>query len=159
MPELDGFAATEAIRAREGTGRRTPIIALTASALLHERERCLQVGMDDFLPKPIMAEALAAMLARWLPSPAGLAPAAAPGARESSCHILDRAALEEMLGMPLEDAADVMVELVGLYRQNASCHYVTLRAALTAGELRVVRSTAHALAGGSAHLGLVAFTR
>ena len=66
MPELDGFEATAQIRAREGTGRRTPIVAMTASAMRGDRERCLEAGMDDYISKPITIESLYAVLERWL---------------------------------------------------------------------------------------------
>ncbi|QCW51946.2 response regulator [Nocardioides dongxiaopingii] len=63
MPRLDGFGATRAVRAVE-TGHRVPIIAMTASALPGERDRCLDAGMDDFLTKPVDPVRLAVALAR-----------------------------------------------------------------------------------------------
>jgi CheY-like chemotaxis protein/HPt (histidine-containing phosphotransfer) domain-containing protein len=159
MPEMDGFAATSAIRAREGSDRHTPIIALTASALLSEREHCLRVGMDDFLSKPMTAEALAAMLTRWLPASETAVPTPSPIAPADTACVLDQAVLEDMLGMSLADAADVVVELIGLYQQNAANHYATLRAALHAGERRAIRAATHAIAGSSANLGLVALAQ
>jgi CheY-like chemotaxis protein len=67
MPGLDGLAATPRIRALEAElGRsRTPIVALSASAMADERERCLEAGMDDFLAKPFRAEALRGRVEHW----------------------------------------------------------------------------------------------
>jgi CheY-like chemotaxis protein len=67
MPEMDGLDATRAIRLleKERNGR-TPIIAMTANAMTEDRQRCLEAGMDDHLPKPVRQDALAAMLDAWL---------------------------------------------------------------------------------------------
>jgi len=69
MPLMDGLGATEAIREYEAQRelKPTPIIALTANAMSEDRERCLQVGMDDHLAKPFGRAQLAALLARWAP--------------------------------------------------------------------------------------------
>jgi two-component system sensor histidine kinase/response regulator len=68
MPELDGYAATRRIRAEEeGGARRLPIVAMTAHAMAGDREKCLAAGMDDYVAKPLRADQLDAMLARWLP--------------------------------------------------------------------------------------------
>ena len=65
MPVLDGYGATTAIRAQEGGGRHTPIIALTASARGEDRDRCLAAGMDSYLAKPVSKDALVALVATW----------------------------------------------------------------------------------------------
>jgi CheY-like chemotaxis protein len=65
MPEVDGFQATMEIRELEGGNRRTPIIAMTASALQGDRERCLEAQMDDYISKPVTLETLGGVLARW----------------------------------------------------------------------------------------------
>jgi CheY-like chemotaxis protein len=65
MPEMDGFAATEAIRRLGGTAGATPIIALTANAMAGDRERCTAVGMDDYLAKPVKFATLERLIAHW----------------------------------------------------------------------------------------------
>lgn len=65
MPDMDGFEAAREIRRLE-RGRRTPIIAVTASARERDRQRCFESGMDDCLAKPVSRELLAAVLARWV---------------------------------------------------------------------------------------------
>jgi PAS domain S-box-containing protein len=67
MPIMSGFEATQRIRSFETSGRRTPIIALTAGVLKEERDRCYASGMDDFLSKPISAKNLEAALEKWIP--------------------------------------------------------------------------------------------
>ncbi|MCC5936082.1 MAG: response regulator [Lunatimonas sp.] len=67
MPEMDGIAATQKIRTLTNKAiSKIPIIALTATALTEEKERCIQAGMDDFLTKPIKQEALYTLLMRYL---------------------------------------------------------------------------------------------
>jgi CheY-like chemotaxis protein len=67
MPIMSGFEATKRIRGLHTTGRRTPIVALTAGVLKEERDQCYASGMDDFLGKPISAKELERALDRWLP--------------------------------------------------------------------------------------------
>ena len=68
MPNMDGYALTGALRDLEmDSGRRLPVVAITANALQGEAERCLAAGMDDYLSKPLEMPKLKAMLARRLP--------------------------------------------------------------------------------------------
>jgi two-component system sensor histidine kinase/response regulator len=70
MPEIDGYDATRAIRMQEqskdqGSNSPVHIVALTANAMQGDREKCLAVGMDDYLSKPIRLQELRDMLKRW----------------------------------------------------------------------------------------------
>jgi CheY-like chemotaxis protein len=65
MPVMSGYEATRLLRTM-GCGRHLPVIALTAAALVTEREQAMDAGMDDFLTKPIDAGKLCTTLARWV---------------------------------------------------------------------------------------------
>jgi CheY-like chemotaxis protein len=67
MPELDGLDATRRIYERWPDDARPHIIAMTANAMLEDREACLEAGMDDYLAKPVRAEELATALGRVRP--------------------------------------------------------------------------------------------
>ncbi|MBU8923253.1 MAG: response regulator [Bacteroidales bacterium] len=69
MPELDGYEATRRIRDPETTvpNHEVPVIAMTANAMQGDREKCLEAGMDDYIPKPVNPKALAKILRKWLP--------------------------------------------------------------------------------------------
>lgn len=69
MPVMDGFSATEAVRSNETGSEHTTIIAMTANAMQGDRERCMDVGMDDYVTKPIKKDSLTEVLQRWLPAP------------------------------------------------------------------------------------------
>ena len=67
MPLMDGYEATRRIRERERGSRRIPVVAMTANAMVGDRERCLDAGMDDHIPKPVRVDTLQRALSRWLP--------------------------------------------------------------------------------------------
>jgi CheY-like chemotaxis protein len=66
MPEMDGYTAMRAIRAMDKF-RNLPIIAVTAKAMLGDREKCIQAGAWDYIPKPVDLEQLFSLLRVWLP--------------------------------------------------------------------------------------------
>jgi CheY-like chemotaxis protein len=67
MPEMNGIEATAAIRRSEGEAMtRVPIVGVTAHALKGDRERCIEAGMDDYLPKPISPKALLDKVEKWI---------------------------------------------------------------------------------------------
>ncbi len=76
MPEMDGISAAKLIRASTGAEREVPIVALTANALVGQRDICLAAGMNDFLTKPIQPDALYAAILRYGSARSGTRPAA-----------------------------------------------------------------------------------
>jgi PAS domain S-box-containing protein len=115
MPVMDGLALTRAVRAHEAaSGRRTPIICITAADHSSELRHCHEAGMDDTLTKPILLETLRARLDRWLGSGATATPSAPPAAGEA---ILDLTRLYDILGDTNETQAR---ELVATFLRSAA---------------------------------------
>jgi len=97
MPLMDGYAATRSIRAIRGPRGRVPIIAMTASVMPDDAERCLEVGMDGHLPKPLDRLELLHAVERALSSrPRRPAPAVAEPGPQLQAPLLDRETLEEL---------------------------------------------------------------
>lgn len=89
MPDMDGFELTRQIRAEEALkddGRRTPIVAPTASALKGEADRCTAAGMDGYLTKPLTLDRLREALGRWMSAPSEV-PVPTGGAKERDAAI------------------------------------------------------------------------
>ncbi len=101
MPLMDGYAATSSLRRLEQGRRRTPIVALTASAMAGQRERCLDAGMDDLITKPLDVQRLEAVLERF----GLLASDAAEGGRiTAGGAVLDDIAVVKLVASRVGDA-------------------------------------------------------
>jgi signal transduction histidine kinase/DNA-binding response OmpR family regulator/HPt (histidine-containing phosphotransfer) domain-containing protein len=110
MPVMDGIDATRQIRNPQSAVRNhaIPIVAMTANAMQRDRERCLEAGMNDFVPKPISPEAILTVLAKWLPAKSSdPSPVARP-------FVPDRAApVDSIPEAPLYDRAGVLKRMMG----------------------------------------------
>jgi signal transduction histidine kinase/DNA-binding response OmpR family regulator len=138
MPELDGFAATREIRRREaGTGRHTPIVALTANAIDGDRDSCLKAGMDDYLTKPFKGAQLTDLILQWFPGALRTpAPASAP---------FDAALLSGLLAIAPEEGRHLRRQIIDLFLLHAPLKLAALRAALSSGSLSAVAGLAREL--------------
>jgi CheY-like chemotaxis protein len=158
MPEMDGYAATAAIREREGTDRHTAIIAMTAGAMSGDRERCLTAGMDDYVAKPVRPAELAEVLGRWLPTGDASAPSA-PSPPADEGPRIDRAMLAT-LGDPSQGGDPAfLTELVTVFSEETPRLLAALRSAVVAGDAGQVAATAHTLKGSSGYLGALGIQR
>ena len=142
MPGIDGLEATRLIRdAERTTTRRVPIVAMTASAMKGDRERCLEAGMDGYLAKPLDADELFEMVERFA-APA-LAVGDPPTARERFPDGADAATIVERL-----DGDHVAARDMGqLFLVEYPRCVLDLRAALEAGDPEGVSRAARALKG------------
>jgi len=148
MPLMDGYMATQSLR---NAGCRTPIIAITANAYQSDRDRCLAVGMNDYIAKPIEAAQLQDTLARWMPvaGPVSAGPAAAPQDGDAAGPVFDRAAVLGRLG---DDEALLQAVLESFLRHTPE----TLRAlenALDAQETALAARHVHSLLGACGTVG------
>ena len=159
MPEMDGYEATRLVRLLEGSGRHTPIIAITASAMSSDRDQCLAAGMDDFVSKPVRPEDLLATLARWVRAePGDEVPASRASAADAATPVPATAAvdahviqdLRQSLG-PRGDA--IFRELVDVFLDDAPLSLQGIRAAASAGDAELFGRAAHRLKGSAASFG------
>ena len=168
MPEMDGFEATRRVRRMEAQqGRdRTPIIALTANAILGDRELCLEAGMDDYLAKPYTRAALLAVLARWRPASAAPKAAEAPAAQTPAmtaqavqqapaepAALLDAAALQNLRAMRRPGRPDVLGRIIDLFYSDAPRLLGQLEVAAEASDTAALQLAAHTFKSSCANVG------
>ena len=174
MPRLDGFDATRRVREGEPLGRRVPIVAMTASALEGERERCLAAGMDDYLTKPVDPAELERVLRDWaLPGPPvrGAAPPprepepAAPPEPEPPEQAAPSPRVELERGVLDPDRIAVLDDLrkdgVSFFERTAASfmgrvgtQLVAIRDAVDRANAMSLLTSAHQLKGSALNLGL-----
>lgn len=150
MPNMDGFAATRAIRAHERDRklRPTPIVALTANIMPGYRERCTQAGMDDFLTKPTKLTELHEVLFRWC---GGGPPQGDPRSKPSTWSSQTLAAfqlLQRSVGTTgLRELINVSLKAFARLR-------ATMEQAMAKGDLKRIGLEANSVKGSAAGLGL-----
>ena len=155
MPEMDGLEVAQVIRMSEKENEHLPIIAMTASALIGDAERCFAAGMDDYITKPfepallhakIRDNVAAARERRRVVSPASQT---LPTASADHAPIVDLAYLESISGGSAGFVNDMMV----MYLENVPGYIEELEAAAGKGSVVNVRSIAHAVKSPMAYIG------
>ena len=155
MPEMDGYEATSRIRAEvAATYRSIPIVAVTANAIKGDREKCLALGMNDYIAKPVHADELGRILAKWLkPSEGGASVSSnqshATATTDPAIHL---EIIEEL--RQLDDGkGDVLRQLINMFVDGGPERIATLERAQAAGDLKTMNSEAHTFKSSSANLG------
>ena len=143
MPTMDGYEATRRIRASKGGD--LPIIALTAHAMLGERDNCIRHGMSDFLSKPIDMQRLAALLTKWLATPSPPVPPVQvePAAVEPALAVFDSGAFLDRVLEDRQLAEEILKEFVG----HVPVQLGRLDQAMADANAAGARAQAHSLRG------------
>jgi len=159
MPEMDGFEATASIRVRERTtGKRQPIIAVTAHAMQGDRQRCLDADMDGYVSKPIKPVELFEVLDRVVThQQSSAAGSSAAGAQVGPATLSDTSGDRPEYSGPVLDRAGLMARIQGdpgmlrmftdLFLADYPKRVKTIRDTLTAGDAAGVAAAAHSLKG------------
>ena len=166
MPEMGGVETTRLIRERQKQPSQFPnykasivIVAMTASAMQGDREKCLVAGMDDYVAKPVRLDDVRAVAERWGPLAARSEPAGAltPGSQPATAA--NAAAEDAPVDMArlldfTDGNPDNLRELVNLYLSQTAEQLDQLKAAVQADRVQEVRRLAHSCAGASATCGM-----
>jgi CheY-like chemotaxis protein/HPt (histidine-containing phosphotransfer) domain-containing protein len=121
MPEMDGLETSRRICQRWSADKRPRIIAMTGNALMGDRERCLQAGMDDYISKPVRIAELQSVLERWGPMRSKKSDTTLTSRARSlpADHLLDQAIIAELRDMPPTEGVSMLQELVDLFLEGA----------------------------------------
>jgi two-component system, sensor histidine kinase and response regulator len=167
MPVMDGLEATAAIRGLpEGRGQRLPIIALTASAMPGDEQKCLAAGMNGFLAKPFTLAQLQAMLARWLPRasaaqtrPAAIRRADASGETPSpDSEAINMRQLETLRDIGSRAGKDLVTGLLQRFLEAVDERVTQIESAIIERDGTLLSRVAHTLKSSTANLGAEALS-
>ncbi|MBC7963244.1 MAG: response regulator, partial [Steroidobacteraceae bacterium] len=151
MPEMDGLQATLAIRKLEiERGSRVPIIAMTANVSESDRQSCLEVGMDDFIPKPVRLQTIRAAISRHTAAGAQPTPAAVESAAPTAPEAVhfNRSDLLERLG----GRAELVPKFLGMFTTSVAETLLRLKSAVDCSNADEIHRQAHTIKGAAANI-------
>lgn len=148
MPEMDGFTATKEIRKLNTNVSRIPIIAITAHALIGDREKCIEAGMNDYISKPIEPDQLIKLLDRWL-NVQQTTNEESPVVQDEDELVFDFNALKKM---SLGDK-DFEIELLGSYLHDIKERFDKLENFVQENNVEKIIAESHTIKGASYSVG------
>jgi PAS domain S-box-containing protein len=149
MPEMDGYTATGEIRKLETAIAGIPIIALTAHALIGDKEKCIEAGMNDYVSKPIVPEKFVRVIDKWLKIEVKPEQESTAAVQEKTEIVFDFSVLEKM---SLGDK-DFQVELLNSYLQDVDERFNRLNGFIESQNLPKITGEAHTIKGASYSIG------
>lgn len=160
MPHMDGLTATKKIRELQSPLSDIPIIALTADAMVGDREKFINAGMNDYISKPFDVENLLAIMARHVginripptPVPSDIDEEPLP-ARETGFDAMESGLAPETSDSLREKKPDLWKKLVGIYLAETPNNLNELQNALSTGDFAAARLAAHTIKSSSANMG------
>ncbi|MEO7208193.1 MAG: two-component regulator propeller domain-containing protein [Steroidobacteraceae bacterium] len=161
MPDMDGFATAKLIRQHESTGRRTPIVALTAHEERGYRERCSQSGMDDLLTKPYTLMQFRELLEKWIKKPAAVNETGAfqkISAERNPLAIVDAVSVAALRTLRSADE-DLFSRLVDAFQVSSRAAIAELEISLARSDYVTAAAVCHKLAAAAANVGALKFGR
>lgn len=153
MPEMDGLEAARQICLKWNADNRPRIIAMTGNALIGDREKCLQAGMDDYISKPVRVGELQAAIERWGPTKARKLETAFLSRAKLAPpeQLLDQSVIADLRALPPADGVSMLQDLVNLFLESAPQRMVQIRQSINDAPMLAFHS--HALKSMSLNLG------
>jgi PAS domain S-box-containing protein len=149
MPEMDGFTATSKIRKSDTASTNIPIIALTAHALIGDKDKCIEAGMNDYVSKPIVPEKFVKVIDKWLNIEIKQGDTGAGSVQGKNEEVFDFAVLDKM---SLGDK-EFQVELLGHYTKDLDERFNRLMEFIQSQNLPKITAEAHTIKGASFSVG------
>ena len=152
MPEMDGITTTKEIIRQYPSENRPYIIAMTANAMKGDKEKYLEVGMNDYVSKPVRLDSLTAAINRYhLQSKANTQTTVAPA--EISEPVFDRGVLDSLLEMAGEEGIGIILEIIDNFISSAALEIGTISEAIAIQNKDALRIASHSLKSASANVG------
>jgi len=159
MPEMDGYEATKHIRQFEGEKSRIPIIAMTANDSPEEEKRCLDIGMDDFLPKPLRLSLLQQKIDSWLGTIT--TENTSPCAPEQLSHVADQKVVfdPQILNELRGSVGEVVDSMIEAFLEDTPVYLQSIKNAYAQKDAQQVRELAHTIKGSACNFGALEVIR
>ena len=157
MPEMDGFEATKMILKLWPDDVRPKIIAMTANAMQGDREHCLEMGMDDYISKPVTIVEIQDAIIRWGEKTQKVSTGTT---RRTSAEIMDWVMIDTLKNLDDgEEAGNLLQELVQTFTEEFRENFKYLNEHYQKNEAKDIQAIAHKMKGASANLGAKEFAK